>query len=80
MEDGRAATCALEQSSILRLARERGVGAYYCVMAVIIPGTWFPLESSFLKPRRDTLVSFLFLGGTFSDIGQDLRVSISISS
>lgn len=30
------------------------VSAYYCSVAVIIHGTWFPLESSVLNPRYDT--------------------------
>lgn len=54
------------------------VSACYCSVAIIIHGTWFPLESSVLNPRYDTLVSDLFLGGTFSDTGQDLRVSLSL--
>ena len=58
----RAATCAPEQSSIIRLEAEDdvSVSAYYCFVAVIIHGTWFPLESSVLNPRCDTLVSYLF--------------------
>lgn len=54
--------------------------ASYCFVAVIIHGTWFPLESSVLSPRCDTLVSCLFLGGTFPDTRQDLRIFISTSS